>query len=1009
VLVKSFEKAYASLNAAQKRAVDTTDGPVLVIAGPGTGKTQLISTRIGHILKTTDTLPQNILCLTFTEAGVAAMRERLIQLLDKAAYEVQVSTYHAFGSEIVRRYSQDYEESDLEPIDEVSSILLLQDIIHKLPYGNPLKFMDTHAGDIASFISDSKRALLLPQDILAAADSNIEFIKEVNERAAPHLEKLASISKKSVPVFEELLKVLQDYKINSDIKAALPLHGYAVKALENALTSFATDGKTTEITKWKNAWLAKDAVGNFIVSGLLANKKLKAAGEVYQKYQQKLQEQHLFDYDDMILRGIDALETRPDFKYSLAEQYQYIMLDEFQDTNVAQMRLIELITDHPVNEGRPNILAVGDDDQAIYAFQGADYANMMEFARHYRDVLPISLEENYRSHQHLLQTSLQISAQISGRLHEQFAGIEKKLQAANKNLPKQATIHARRFKSDAAQYAWIANEINRLIKEEGIEASEIAVLAPKHKYLMSFLPYLSRQKLPIKYERRENILDSPIVRQLEQMGKLVLALADNDQEAANVLWPEILSYDFWRLSTEQIWKASWQAAEDKQPWTISLLNNQSTRQIVLFFLRVKDLLPITTLEQQLDLLLGIDETSQYLKVESPSPLFEFYFSKGNKQSTAEFMQLLSHLSTLRRRLRDWRRNDENPLSLQNFMDFTQAYRAAGINILDSSPYREAEDSVNLMTVYGAKGKEFKAVFVLSCQDDVWGSASRSQGNRLSLPANLEHIRYRGASEDERLRLLYVAITRAKTHLYLTGYEKSLTGRSSSLLKYLSVIEAEDGTMRSQILPESYNQILSDSEEAPTIEMMEDYWSNRHKPPFEPKLKTLLKSRLDNYLLSPTHLNKFTDVTLDGPEAFFIDHILNFPKATSPHASYGTALHATLRRALLNLQSGEVNTKDSLHSHFERQLKRQRINADDYSLLLDRGRIALLAWLNQTNPKVGPNDRFEHNFRSEAVLLDDVRLGGKIDWLQVDERNKQISVIDFKTGQAYEIPPAAFDI
>jgi DNA helicase-2/ATP-dependent DNA helicase PcrA len=993
LLVESFEKAYASLNAAQKKAVDTIDGPVLVIAGPGTGKTQLISTRIGHILKVTDTLPQNILCLTFTEAGVAAMRERLIKMLDKAAYEIQINTYHAFGSDIVRRYSINYEESDLEPIDEVGSILLLQEIIHKLPYGNPLKFMSQHTGDISSFISDSKRALLMPEDILAAADNNIEFIEEINKQAAECLAKLTMVNKKSVPVFEELLEILRSYEVENGLKPALPLHGYAVKALEQALESFAADGKTTPITKWKNAWLAKDAAGSFIVSGLLANKKVKAAAEVYRKYQDELAARHSYDYDDMILRAISYLETSPEFKYSLAEQYQYIMLDEFQDTNPAQMKLIELITDHPVNEGRPNILAVGDDDQAIYAFQGADHANMMQFARHFRDVKPISLEENYRSHAHVLQTAQAISDQITERLHHQFKDIEKNLNAANTKLPKQASISARRFKSDAAQYAWVAGEVKRLVTEEDIEPSQIAVLAPKHKYLMAFLPHLSRRELPIKYERRENILDSPIVRQLEQMCRLVLALAANDQETCDALWPEILSYDFWRLPTEKIWQACWQASEDRRPWTISLLDNPTTKQIVLFFLRLKDLLPVTTLEQQLDILIGVEETGEYLKLESHSPLFEFYFGKERQSSSAaEFMQLLSHLSLLRHRLRDWRRNEEDPLGLQDFIDFIHAYRSAGVNILDSSPYREAEDSVNLMTVYGAKGREFKAVFVLSCQDDVWGSASRSQGNRLSLPANLEYMRYRGVSEDERLRLLYVAITRAKTHLYLTGYEKALTGRSSALLKYLEVSEDEDGIMKSRILPEPYNQILSDKDEVPNLEILEDYWVNRHRPPFAPNLKALLSSRLENYQLSPTHLNTFTDVTIDGPEAFLLDSILRFPKATTPAANYGIAIHSTVRRYLQDKQRGADVSRENMVAYFEKQLSGRKLPGEEFELLLDRGRVALTAWLNQTLHEVSAEDRFEHNFKNESGFVGDAHMTGK--------KNKTATVVDFKTGQSY---------
>jgi DNA helicase-2/ATP-dependent DNA helicase PcrA len=164
--VESFETAYKQLNEKQREAVNTIYGPVLVIAGPGTGKTQLISTRVGHILKATDTLPQNILCLTFTEAGATAMRERLIKLLGQAAYDIRISTYHAFGSELLRNYPEYLEESDFEPIDEVGRIEIMRGILAGLSYDNPLKFADNYIGDIISFISDCKRADLKPADVL---------------------------------------------------------------------------------------------------------------------------------------------------------------------------------------------------------------------------------------------------------------------------------------------------------------------------------------------------------------------------------------------------------------------------------------------------------------------------------------------------------------------------------------------------------------------------------------------------------------------------------------------------------------------------------------------------------------------------------------------------------------------------------------------------------------------------------------------------------------------------
>ena len=133
--------------------------------------------------------------------------------------------------------------------------------------------------------------------------------------------------------------------------------------------------------------------------------KLLAAADIYEQYLQALNERNLFDYDDMILRAVRGLETNDDLRFTLQERYLYILLDEFQDTNGAQLRLVELLTDNPVLEGRPNVLAVGDDDQAIYAFQGADYSHMLQFRDLYRDVVPVALTKNYRSHAHILHAA----------------------------------------------------------------------------------------------------------------------------------------------------------------------------------------------------------------------------------------------------------------------------------------------------------------------------------------------------------------------------------------------------------------------------------------------------------------------------------------------------------------------------------------------------------------------------------------------------------------------------
>jgi DNA helicase-2/ATP-dependent DNA helicase PcrA len=985
--MSEYEKAFKLLNKQQRAAVEQIDGPILVIAGPGTGKTQLLSTRVGYILAKSDALPQNILCLTFTEAGVEAMRERLTGFLGQDAYDVNISTYHAFGSDLIRRYPEYAAMYDFEPIDELGADSLLREILQAAPYSNPLKSADTYARDLRSVISDAKRALLTPDDLEAIVSNNLQFIKEASGAVSRTLQDFTRIGKGSLPLFENLLAELEN--INDGTRPpVLNLKTLAAEQLKSALEDAASSGKTKEITGWKNTWLAKDNDGGFIFDGRATNQKIAAAAGIYRSYQEEMTKRKLYDYDDMILRAIKALEDHPDFKFTLAEQYLYIMLDEFQDTNAAQMRIVELLTDNPVNEGHPNVLAVGDDDQAIYAFQGAELTNMARFASIYRDVTVISLSDNYRSHKQILDAAHNIGGQIEQRLHSQFKGVDKVLGAANKDLPAVAKTEHHNFISDAAQYAWVASEVKRLIEREGVEANEIAILAPKHKYLIPILPFLAAEHLPLRYEKRENVIDKPVVRMLEQMSRLVVALDARDTGAIDAAWPEVLSYDFWQLPTETIWDISWQADKGSDGWTNLLLKRPETKDLAAFFLRVKDLLSVTNLEQQLDILIGAAaDMVEEFELPIRSPFFEYYFGKNNQ--TDAYLDILSDLSVLRGRLRSWRRGESQPLGLNDFIEFLNNHRLSNINILNSSPHHQAVNAVNVMSAYQAKGREFTAVFLLAVQDEAWGSSSRNQGSTISLPPNLSFMRYRGGSDDERLRLLFVALTRAKTHLYLASYANTLDGKATRPLKYLA---GNEGLFKSV---EHQDQVLD-------LRTIESYWHERHTPPFKPKLADLLKPKLDKYQLSPTHLNQFIDVIYGGPEAFFLNSILRFPKGQAPAAQYGTIIHTVLRWIhTTNEQEGKLPEIKRILAFFDEQLGARRLAQRDRELLAERGHRILKTYINLRGDSFNAQDKFEQGFRNEGVFVGDAHLGGNIDKLSFDKKAKTITVYDFKTGPSYD--------
>lgn len=1013
--MKGYEEALKGLNRQQRQAVEHIDGPLLVIAGPGTGKTQLLSVRVAHILQQTDTLPQNILCLTFTESGAENMRERLTRFIGQAAYDVNIGTYHAFGGELIRRFPEIFAQTRLQaPADELAKRQILRSIVEDLSYSNPLKQVRHHLGDLVSTISEVKRALLDADSLRAIARENTQFIEAASQAAADAFAGWSLMPRslaKAQPPFEQLLTALQG------LAPAKATHSHfgsladiAASSLTKALQAAAETGKTTPLTKWKNTWLAKNDNNSFIFEGTLVNRRIGALADVFEAYQNALATNGWYDFDDMILRAIQALEQHPDLRYSLQEQYLYLLLDEFQDTNAAQLRLVQLLSNNPVHEGRPNILAVGDDDQAIYAFQGAQYSNMLDFYRMYRDVKIINLTDNYRSSADILTVAQAVSAQIKSRLETHFQDLNKELRAANPRLPAQAHIERREFLSDVAQYDWIATQIHALI-QEGTAPSEIAVLAPKHRQLEPLIPYLAELDVPMRYEKRENILEAPIIRQLLSMSKLVLALQANNHDAANALWPEVLSFDFWHIPTSELWQLSWKVSDAKREsgltWSQALLSAEQSyfRQPALLMLHLAGRVQTETCEQLLDQLIGTDAvtTGEEEGGVIRSPLREFYTSEEVQRANPSlFYDALSHLTVLRARLRDYQATQTAALTLADLITFVEMYEEAEERMLNTSPYNQQANAVQLMTVFKAKGLEFEHVFLPCMQDEVWGSSSRGNTNKLTLPTNLAPIRHAGATDDERLRIFFVALTRAKHGLHLTSFARTFSGKTTKRLKYLDEQEQPDGGFKSMVLPGHAQTVLASDHQPPTLKTLEQNWRQRHLGATQTvQLRNLLAPRLTRYQLSPTHLTAFIDLEYCGPQQFFLNNLLCFPQAPTINSRFGNAIHATLEWLQHRINADNaLPPLPALKQYFAKQLQLCMLTKTQYLLELERGEKALEAYLAQRGHIFKPGDTAEQNFRNENVFLDEAHLAGKVDRMEIDRAARVITVVDYKTGRSY---------
>lgn len=1004
-----FQEVYKALNSEQRQAVDIIDGPMLVLAGPGTGKTQLLSARVANILQLTDTLPENILCLTFTENGATNMRERLTRFIGQAAHDVQIATYHSFGAELIRRYPEYFGEHRLQnAIDDLGKLQVLASIVESLPYDNPLKFTAYCLGDLSSTLSDIKRGLLSSDALRSIAKNNEHCYKTLNKELLTIFSGLTTLPRtyaKSVIYYDKIFTVLRN--IASKQSTGLPIKSLAEHAyieLDDGLRGAQETGKTTSLTKWKNKWLEKNAEGQFVLAGSQSTRRLLALADVLDSYEDHLSTNGLYDFDDMILRCIATLSSNDALRFKLQEQYLYLLLDEFQDTNAAQLKLVELLTNNPASFGRPNVMAVGDDDQAIYAFQGAHTSNMLDFYALYQDTHVINLVESYRSHKDILDVAHNIAEQIESRLHHQFKNFTKVLQAKNAALPPDSTIERHEFISDIEQSAWIASRINQLISE-GVNPSEIAVLAPKHKVLEPLVPFLKSNDVPISYEKRENILEAPSVQLLLDMAKLITALQENNNAVADHLWPKVLSDTLWDIPTRDLWNISWQVSDSrgKTNWTKSLLEHpiKNIQDIADFMLELARRSNNESLETMLDYMAGLIPIA--IEGDQPqeitSPLYGYFTSHGSEI----LYETLSHLSVLRANLRAYQKTKVATLTLNDLLQYVSLYDIANSRMINTNPYHQHENAVQLMTVFKAKGLEFEYVFLPSCLDDVWGSSTRDNTNKIGLPLNVSILRHAGATNDERLRAFFVAITRAKHGLFLCNYAKKFNGKTTRGLQYLHEEQAKDGVAISNLLPEKSKAVLHSKITQLPLKHLELAWQDRHvKATSSASLQALLKERLQTYQLSPTHINTFVDTAYGGPESFFFKTLLRFPAAPTPDGQFGNAVHETLEWLQHEVNKGNnLPSNDQAIRYLITSMESKKLLPDVTKLLIARGKHALQVLLNGQYIDFKKEYVAEYSFKREGVFVGNAHLSGKIDRLEIDKKTKTIKIVDYKTGKSFK--------
>lgn len=885
----AFKAAYAALNAAQKEAVDSTEGPVMVIAGPGTGKTQILALRIANILKKTDSRPENVLTLTFTDAGSHAMRDRLRRYIGDAAYHVGVHTFHSFAGELIKRYPDSYPSIiGGRPINDIEHLDILEEIINSgqfpllRPTGDPLYYIKKLPGAIA----DLKKENITPDELSS---------------------RLATL--------EEQLKEEPQYHEKGAHKG-----------------------------KVRGAYAAAEKRLN----------KLRELLNVYKLYQAALKERHLFDFEDMILETVKALENNEDMLLDLQETYHYLLADEHQDVNQAQNKILELLADY---HEQPNIFVVGDEKQAIYRFQGASLENFLFFQNRFPDTKVISLTDNYRSSQSILD----ITHDMIRTDDTELSKLRVPLTAAGQK--EKSRQERRLFSHQGIEDEWIVKEIENTLNE-GTPPEEIAVIVRYNRDVEYLATLLRSHKINVNPSADSDILSHPVTRAVENLLAATLQL---DDESALF---DCLLGSWWGLTTSDT--ARLFAARTGHWPLYKLISNPD---------KLTDL--------------GLDEPAKILRIDE-------VLRAGREQATDTVPHLVLHYLLQESGLLDHLiKTDplENGRVLRRLYDDIEAMvvtnqattlgavvqqlaqrRLHNLPLL--APFIGQAAAVNVMTAHKSKGLEFDTVITPYVTDRSFGKIVTRDYFKLPLLTHTTIDELSG--EDDEKRLLYVAMTRAKNNLLISSSKTDREGKLDDPSRFLTDLTEEK-------LP----LINTDDLEANFVP--EAIFATNPTPLLVDA--ALLRELFLARGLSVTHLNNY----LEDPLKYYYENLLRKPHPRGLALLRGEAVHDVLERAVSEKkQSGNLPSASELSDWLHQSLEKLPLGKSDSVNIHETILPHLVNYLSILARQV---DEKSQNELSVNVILEthdpdlpEIPLTGKLDRVDRGDDNSIIRVVDYKTGK-----------
>lgn len=901
-ITDQFEQKYKGLNNAQKMAVDTIEGPVMVVAGPGTGKTNILTLRIANILKQTDAAPESILALTYTTAGVISMREKLLEVIGDRAYRVNIFTFHAFCEHIIKEFNFYFEQlensrvvGDLERVEIIENIIKKNKFEHLVSFHDEFSFLNK----IVSGILTIKKEGISPEEFM---------------------NKLPSWKK--------------DLLSNDDLYYKKDYGEYKKGDLKPA---------------------EKEKVEKKIA-------KAEELGEIFSAYQEEIKKAGLYDFSDMILYALEELAKNKDLKADVQEKYQYILVDEHQDTNEGQNSLLELLSDAPHLNGKPNLFTVGDEKQSIYRFQGASERTFSRFEEIYKEIEKITLSENYRSTQNILDGAHSLIVKSKGM--ESSVALH-----SNSETKENEKINVREFSSYKFELLYLAEEIEKKIKEE-VSPSEIAVLYRANKNVSDIKTIFDHCKIPYTIFSKDKILEDKNITNLINILR-VIHNPNDDHFLGKILFVNFLNFDAY--DAVQILDKYKSLRREERRHLFDIMNDEktlkeieikNTASFISFTKVIKELITESANKDFPDFFKIFLDKIGYIK-----------YMLASTDSRTQLVKLDKFLDEIKSQ-----NETKKNYGLQEFIYFIDSFNKYNLDIKSTDP--EIIEGVSLMTAHGSKGREFEYVYIINATRKSWEASGGGVG--LSIPV----YQYDGDLEDER-RLFYVAMTRAKKGLTISFARIDNDGREHEESQFVKEI---DEACKTEIVERAF--------EEKNLDKLASFMGSSSKSDslFESEyLRKLFYKRG----LNVTALNNY----LDCPKKYLYKNLIRIPDVYSTTLSFGSTIHESLESFFKACsKEEEILSKELLLEEFSKSLRRANMGEKEEEKFKKKGEDILndyydkysKSWSHKVKVEFGPKRNFVLE-NGEAL-----ELNGKIDKIEYlgSDFSGEVNLIDYKTGHPF---------